>query len=86
MSIFNTRKDVEYYEIKAYDKNWNGIPAVITPQNPVQIPYLGKGSIAVYIRELDLERATYICSRSRLTKSLNKRPLVESRICSKRVE
>jgi hypothetical protein len=82
MEMFNKRQDVEYYEIGVFTKDWEPIPFV-SSYKVVHLTYLGHLSFDIYIREKDKERATYICSRSKLRKEDAQRTAVSSRICSK---
>ena len=82
MQMFNKREDVEYYEIGVFDEDFNPIPFV-TSYNIIKIEYLGKVTFDVYIRRSDVERATYICSQSKLRRGDTSRTAVSSMICSK---
>jgi len=82
MRMFNKRADVEFYEIAVFDKDFNPIPFAST-YRIVQLEYLSKVSFEVFVREKDVSRATYVCSRSKLRKGDSTRAAVSSRICSK---
>ena len=82
MSLFNKRQDVQHYEIKVFDKDFQPIPFV-TSQSVIKLDYLSKTTFDIYIRKADASRATYICSLSKLKKDANVRTAVSSRICSK---
>ena len=82
MHLFNKRKDVEYYEIGVFDENLKPVPFV-TSYNIIKIDYLGHVTFDVYIRKGDIERATYVCSRSKIRKSEEVRTSISSLICSK---
>lgn len=82
MQMFNKREDVKYYEIGVFDSEWNGIPFV-SSYNIIKIKYLGHVTFDIYIRKADYERATYICSKSKLRKEDITRTAIASRICSK---
>jgi len=82
MQMFNKRKDVEYYEIAVFDSEWNPIPFV-TSYNVIKINYLGHVTFDIYIRNKDRDKATYICSRSKLKSDDSAATLVSSKICSK---
>jgi hypothetical protein len=82
MEMFNKRNDVEYYEIGVFDKDFKPIPFV-SSYKVVHLSYLGHLSFDIYIREIDKERVTYICSRSKLRKDDKVRTAISSRICSK---
>lgn len=82
MKMFNKRQDVEYYEIAVFDKDRNTIPFV-SSYSVMKISYLGHVTFDVYIRKQDIDRAYYVCSRSKLRKDDKVRTVVESMICSK---
>jgi hypothetical protein len=82
MQMFNKREDVEYYEVGVFDSEFNAVPFV-TSYKIIKIQYLGKVTFDVYIRKSDLERATYVCSRSKLRKDSSVRTAIASTICSK---
>lgn len=82
MKMFNKRADVEYYEIGVFDKDFNPVPFV-SSYSILKVEYLGHVTFDVYIRKSDVDRATYICSRSKLRKEDTVRTAVSSRICSK---
>jgi uncharacterized protein YxeA len=82
LSIFNKRQDVQYYEIKVFDKNFNPIPFV-TSHNVIKLDYLSTANFDIYIRRNDVSRAIYICSLSKLKRDDSVRTAVSSRICSK---
>ena len=82
MTLFNKRKDIEYYEISVYDKDWNPVPFATT-QKLIHTPYLGQETVDIYIREADCDRIEYICTTSRQFELNAPVSGVESRICSK---
>lgn len=82
MSMFNKRQDVEYYEIGVFDLEFKPVPFV-TSYNIIKLDYLGHVTFDVYIRKSDIDRAAYVCSRSKLRKDKQVRTAVTSTICSK---
>lgn len=82
MKVFNKRKEVEYYEISVLDKDFNTVPFV-TSYKIMKIEYLSSVTIDLYIRNVDKDKAMYICSRSKLRKDDSVRTIVSSKICSK---
>lgn len=82
MQMFNKREDVEYYEIGVFDQEFKPVPFV-TSYTIVKIKYLGKVTFDVYLRKNDMERAVYVCSRSKLRKDTQVRTAIASTICSK---
>ena len=67
IEVFNRREDVNYYEIEVYDKDRNPI-SFDTDAKVVNIKYLEKKSIDVYIRQSDKDRVVYVCTLSRFIK------------------
>lgn len=82
MELFNSRNDVEYYELSVYDSDWNSVPFA-TEERIVNIEYLKRKTIEIYIREQDRSKAVYICSKSKIRPSNIQATVVSSRICSK---
>lgn len=82
IEIFNKRRDVEYYEIGVFDKDWQPIYFVADYQ-VIQLKYLSSASIDIYIARENRDRAEYVCSRSKIRKDTDIRTAVTSRICSR---
>jgi len=82
MEMFNKRQDVEWYEIGVFDKDFKPIPFV-SSFKLLNLNYLGHVKFDIYIRESDKNRATYVCSKSKLRKEDSTKTAVSSRICSK---
>ena len=82
MQIFNKRNDVEYYELGVFDKDWRPIPFVSQYQI-LNIKYLERVEVDVYIRESDIFNAEYICSRSKVKTEDLKSSSISSKICSR---
>lgn len=82
IEVFNRREDVSYYEIEVYDKDRNPI-SFVTDAKVVNIDYLEKKPIDVYIRQSDKDRVVYVCTLSRFIKEDKTKTNVSSRICSK---
>lgn len=82
MELFNSRKDVDYYEIGVFGGDWK--PVVFASEAKlIPIKYLEKRQINVYLRHKDVKSAVYICTTSRLLQGSANRAGVASRICSK---
>ena len=81
MELFNKRKDVEFYEIGVFTEDWQPIPFV-SAYRMAHVRYLGHLKFDVYIRKADADRATYVCSQSKL-RGDGTGTLLASRICSK---
>ena len=82
MSLFNSREEVEFYEVDLYDKDFNRIPFK-TKYKLIRINYKERKNFTVYIRKKDLFRATFICTTSKFRRGTTTRTLVSSRICSR---
>jgi hypothetical protein len=82
VEIFNKRKDVEYYEIGLFDKDWNPV-YFVADYKVIQLKYLSSASIDIYIAKEEKDRVEYVCSRSKIRKSNETRTAISSRICSR---
>jgi hypothetical protein len=82
MELFNARKDVRFYELLVYDANFEPISFAST-EKIVEVNYLKRKNIEIFIREQDRSRVTYICSKSKLLKGTGPATVVSSRVCSK---
>lgn len=82
VEIFNKRKDVEYYEIGLFDKDWNPV-YFVADYKVIQLKYLSSASIDIYIAKEEKDRVEYVCSRSKIRKGNETRTAVSSRICSR---
>tara|TARA_R110001592_G_scaffold171922_3_gene410365 strand:- start:79 stop:408 length:330 start_codon:yes stop_codon:yes gene_type:complete len=82
MTMFNKRAEVEFYEIGVFTSDWNPIPFV-SQFKVYKIPYLSTVTFDIFIRDEDKSNVTYICSQSKLRKTIETRTAVSSRICSK---
>ena len=82
MTLFNKRKDIEYYEISVYDEDWNTVPFATTAKL-LYVPYLSQKSVDIFIREADCDRIEYICTTSKRILEDTQSSGIDSRICSK---
>jgi len=82
MELFNSRKDIEYYELSVFDAEWNAVPFAAS-ERVFRLPYLERKSIPIYIRDSDKNRVVYICSQSKILKGVSQATVVSSKICSK---
>jgi len=78
LNIFNKRKDVSYYEIGVFTKEWEPVPFV-SQYTVISMDYLDTVSFDVYVSNLSLNSVEYICSVSQLQSGST----VSSRICSR---
>ena len=82
MQVFNKRKDVEWYEIGVFNKEWQPIPFV-TRYKIINIKYLHRVRFDVYVNDKNAKVVEYICSTSKLRGNDDFKPIVESKICSR---
>lgn len=82
MSIFNSRKEIDWYSIGVYDRDWNSV-AFASTDKLINLSYLERKNIEVYIRERDTEKVAYICSKSKILSGTKDPSIITSRICSK---
>ena len=82
MLLFNNRKEISYYSIGVFDKDWKPVKFA-TENRIVKMEHLERKNITVYIREEDKEKALYICSKSKTLVDYAQTSIVTSRICSK---
>lgn len=82
MTLFNSREDVDYYEIQVLDQEMMEIPFA-TGERIYNIDHLRRKVIDVYVSSKDLDRAVYICSRSKTVAKRGSYTILSSRICSK---
>lgn len=82
MSLFNSREEIEWYQIELFDLNWTNIP-FSTTYRIMNIKYKERKSFDVYIRKVDMDEAVYLCTTSKVRKTSMSRTLISSRICSR---
>jgi len=82
MELFNKRREVEYYEIGVFTKDWEPI-AFAAEDRVIRARYLETKKLNIYIKVEDASKVTYICTESRLRKEDVRDTVVSSKICSK---
>ena len=82
MLLFNKRSDVEYFEVKVYDGDFNPVRFGSTDRI-MNVKPSKKQTVDVYIRKDDLGKAVYICSKSKHVSEDISTTIISSRICSK---
>lgn len=82
MTMFNARKDVDYFEVGVFDIDFNPIPFATT-NKIMKVPYGGRESFDVYIRKKDEERAVYVCTTSKLRTDVASNAIISSKVCSR---
>ena len=82
MTMFNSRQDVEYFEIGVFDDEWNPVPFAATAKI-LRVPHGSSKTFEVFVRHKDKNRATFICSLSKLRTDSSARAIVSSKTCSR---
>ena len=82
MELLNSRKEITYYEIGVFDKDFLSVPFA-TAEKIINLKYLSRKSVDIFIRQKDKDRAVYICSKSKLLAKGSAITSISSRICSK---
>ena len=82
MKLFNSRGDIEYYEIQVLDVDFNPVPYA-SAERIMNVGHLKRKVVDIYVSSNDIERAVYICSRSKSLEGSESKTVVASRICSK---
>ena len=83
MSLWNSRKDVQYYEIGVFTKDFEESVPFVTLYSILKVEYLSHVEFDVYMTEESIKKAVYICSLSKLRSNDDSKPLLATQICSK---
>ena len=85
MKLYNSRGDVDYYQVQVFDGYFNPIKFAISGgrTDVLNVPHRKTVSVEVYIPSAHASRVVYICSRSMILKKEESASLLSSRICSK---
>ena len=85
MKLYNSRGDVDYYQIQVFDEDFEPVKFAITggQSNVVNVPHRKTVSVSVFVPSAESSRVVYICSRSMILKENKSASLLFSRICSK---
>ena len=85
MKFYNTRDDVEYYQVQVTDGQFNPIKFAISggQSDVFHVRHRQYKTIDVYVPSYEATRVVYICTRSMILKKFETASLVSSRICSK---
>tara|TARA_B110000285_G_scaffold230305_1_gene296673 strand:+ start:1904 stop:2275 length:372 start_codon:yes stop_codon:yes gene_type:complete len=82
MVLLNTRKDIKYYALSVFTKDWK--PVRFASQNKlVRLGFRERKYLSIYISKMDIAKVEYICSKSKILSSVKDTSIVASRICSK---
>lgn len=82
LTVFNKRPEIEYYEIGVFTEEWEPI-RFVSSYKVYKVPYLSTVTFDIYIQDINKDKVTYICSISKLRKSVANRTAISSKICSK---
>ena len=81
--LWNARQEIDFYKVNVLDENMNPISFIATGGDLKKVDYLGRAHIEIFVREEDQDKATYICTESKLKRGSVQRSLVASKVCSK---
>lgn len=82
MVLFNDRKEIRYYGVNVFDKEWNPV-RFATQSKIISINYKERKYVTIYLSGKGIKNAKYICSKSKILTSISTPSIVSSRICSK---
>ena len=82
MVLFNDRKEIRYYRVNVFDKEWNPV-RFATQSKIIPINYKERKYVTIYLSGKGIKNAKYICSKSKILRSISTPSIVSSRICSK---
>ena len=85
MKLYNSRGDVDYYQVQVFDGYFNPIKFAISggQTDVINVPHKKTRSVSIYVPSSEVSRVVYICSRSMILKEKESASLLSSRICSK---
>ena len=86
MKFYNSRDDVEYYQVQVFDGQFNPIKFAIqggSNSDVIHARHRQYKTVDVYVPSYEAVRVVYICTRSMILKKFETASLVSSRICSK---
>ena len=81
--LWNARQDINYYKVDVLDANMNPVSFIATGGDLKKVDYLGRAHIEVFVRQEDQDKATFICTESKLKRGAAQKSLVASKVCSK---
>ena len=82
MELFNGRKEIRYYSVGVFDKDWKAVKYVSSP-SLIRVSHLDRKEVEIYIHKRDKSKAYYVCSKSKILNTVKDQSIVASRICSK---
>jgi hypothetical protein len=81
--LWNARQEIGYYKVEVFDEDMQPVSFISTGGDLKKVDYLGRSHIEIFIREEDKNKATFICTQSKLKRGSAQRSLVSSKVCSK---
>jgi hypothetical protein len=81
--LWNARQEIGYYKVEVFDEGMQPVSFISTGGDLKKVDYLGRSHIEIFIREEDKNKATFICTQSKLKRGSAQRSLVSSKVCSK---
>ena len=81
--LWNARQEIDFYKVDVLDVDMNPVSFIATGGDLKKVDYLGRAHIEIFVREEDEDKATYICTESKLKRGTVQKSLVASRVCSK---
>lgn len=82
LRLFNSREDVEYFQLFVFNNEWEPVPFATTDR-VIKVGTNKTKLFEIYIRNTDVDKAMYVCSVSKIYKGTKQIALVSSKICSK---
>ena len=81
--LWNARQEIDFYKVDVLDADMTPVSFIATGGDLKKVDYLNRAHIEVFVREEDKDKATYICTESKLKRGSVQRSLVASKVCSK---
>jgi len=81
--LWNARQEIDFYKVDVLDADMNPVSFIATGGDLKKVDYLNRAHIEVFVREEDKDKATFICTESKLRRGTVQKSLVASRVCSK---
>ena len=82
LTVFNARKDVDFYQVGVFDPQWEPVPFA-SSDKILHVPFAERTTFDVFIRDEDIKRAIYICTLSKLRSDVPSNAIISSKICSR---
>ena len=82
LTITNMREDAKFYQVGVFDESFKPV-IFATSEKIMELDYLERRRIDVYLRKGSMPKPRYVCTESKLIGSSSARTMVASRVCSK---